>query len=66
MLLDHYHGEWGGDVSKVYDELRFLSSDPSHLRQGLYLTEASRFLLPQHPPDEAHFGTMPLRSIQDE
>ena len=22
-LLDHYHGEWGGDVSKVYDELSF-------------------------------------------
>jgi glutamate--cysteine ligase len=23
VLLDHYHGAWGGDVSKVYDELRF-------------------------------------------
>ena len=23
MLLDKYHGVWGGDVSKVYDELRF-------------------------------------------
>ncbi|PTS88791.1 glutamate--cysteine ligase [Sphingomonas sp. HMWF008] len=23
ILLDKYHGEWGGDVSKVYDELRF-------------------------------------------
>ena len=23
VLLDHYHGEWGGDVSKVYDELSF-------------------------------------------
>ena len=23
VLLDKYHGVWGGDVSKVYDELRF-------------------------------------------
>jgi glutamate--cysteine ligase len=23
LLLDRYHGVWGGDVSKVYDELRF-------------------------------------------
>ncbi len=23
LLLDKYHGVWGGDVSKVYDELRF-------------------------------------------
>ena len=23
VLLDKYHGEWSGDVSKVYDELRF-------------------------------------------
>ena len=23
VLLDKYHGAWGGDVSKVYDELRF-------------------------------------------
>jgi len=23
LLLDRYHGGWGGDVSKVYDELRF-------------------------------------------
>jgi len=23
VLLDKYHGAWGGDVSKVYDEMRF-------------------------------------------
>ncbi|WP_426264264.1 glutamate--cysteine ligase [Sphingomonas sp. PWP1-2] len=23
VLLDKYHGVWGGDISKVYDELRF-------------------------------------------
>ncbi|HEX8554353.1 MAG TPA: glutamate--cysteine ligase [Sphingomonas sp.] len=23
VLLDRYHGEWGGDVSRVYEELRF-------------------------------------------
>jgi glutamate--cysteine ligase len=23
ILLDHYHGAWGGDVSPVYDEMRF-------------------------------------------
>jgi glutamate--cysteine ligase len=23
ILLDHYHGAWGGDVSQVYDEMRF-------------------------------------------
>jgi len=23
LLLERYHGAWGGDVSKVYDELRF-------------------------------------------
>ncbi|WP_425230644.1 glutamate--cysteine ligase [Sphingomonas sp.] len=23
VLLDRYHGDWGGDVSKVYDELSF-------------------------------------------
>jgi glutamate--cysteine ligase len=23
MLLDRYHGEWGGDVSRVYDEMSF-------------------------------------------
>lgn len=23
VLLDKYHGPWGGDVSKVYDEMRF-------------------------------------------
>ena len=23
VLLERYHGEWGGDVSKVYDELSF-------------------------------------------
>jgi len=22
-LLDRYHGVWGGDVTRVYDELRF-------------------------------------------
>ena len=23
LLLDHYHGSWGGDVTRVYDEMRF-------------------------------------------
>jgi glutamate--cysteine ligase len=23
LLLDHYHGPWGGDVSRVYDEMSF-------------------------------------------
>ncbi|WP_454279320.1 glutamate--cysteine ligase [Sphingomonas sp. Marseille-Q8236] len=23
VLLDHYHGEWGGDISRVYDEASF-------------------------------------------
>jgi glutamate--cysteine ligase len=23
VLLDHFHGAWGGDVSRVYDEMRF-------------------------------------------
>ncbi|MBX9731148.1 MAG: glutamate--cysteine ligase [Sphingomonas sp.] len=23
LLLDRYHGEWGGDVSRIYEEMRF-------------------------------------------
>jgi glutamate--cysteine ligase len=23
QLLDKYHGEWGGDVRRVYDEMSF-------------------------------------------
>ena len=23
MLLDRYHGVWGGDVAEVYDEMSF-------------------------------------------
>ena len=23
QLLDRYHGEWNGDVSKIYDEMSF-------------------------------------------
>ena len=23
VLLEHYHGEWGGDLARVYDEMSF-------------------------------------------